>query len=371
MARRGARGDRAVFMIERAPNAVVDWEIAERVGLLVAGDGPEDGWVRQQEVDRASDETVALVRDYTRLEPRGEIPRPEAIDRSEWVRVNLAAIRSAAAGLEARLAGSLDVPGPLGPAVRAATRFATGAEAGLAIGYLGRRVLGQYDVALIGPARPPRLLFVAPNLTEAERRLGGPERETFLRWIAMHEATHALQFEAVPWLREHVGGMVERLLESASLRPGLRDLGGAARRALSDPRQLADSLREGGLVGLLAGPRQLEILRRVQATMTVIEGYSEHVMDAIGRELDPSYARLRRLADAQRERQSLLDAIVGRILGLDMKLRQYRLGKSFADRVADEAGIEGLNEVWRGPEALPTSAELERPGLWLRRVKRA
>ncbi|HYU61353.1 MAG TPA: zinc-dependent metalloprotease [Solirubrobacterales bacterium] len=349
----------------------VDWGTAERVGLLVAGEGPQRSWVRQEDVDRASDETVALVRDYTHLEPRGEIPRPEAIDRREWVRVNLAAIRHSAAELEGRLAASLDAPGPLGPAARAAAGLATGVEAGLAIGYMGRRVLGQYEVALIGPARPSRLLFVAPNLTEAEDRLGGPDRDLFLRWIAMHEATHALQFEAVPWLRDHVGGMVERLLRGASLRPELRDLGAAARRALADPRRLAESLRESGLVGILAGPRQLELVRSVQATMTVIEGYSEHVMDAIGERLDPSYARLRRLADAQRERQSLLDSIVARLLGLDMKLRQYQLGKRFADRVAEQAGIEGLNEVWRSADALPDSSELERPELWLRRVAAA
>jgi coenzyme F420 biosynthesis associated uncharacterized protein len=353
---------------ESSGRGFVDWGVAERVGVLIAGEGPERDWVRQEEVDRASDETVGLVRDYTRLEPRGELPRPEAIDRREWVRVNLAAIRSAAGELETRLAGSLDAPGPLGPVARAGAGLATGAEAGLAIGYMGRRVLGQYDVALIGPARPSRLLFVAPNLTEAETRLGGPDRALFLRWIAMHEATHALQFEAVPWLRDHIGGMVERLLRTASLRPELRDLGAAARRALADPRRLADSLREGGLVGVLAGPRQLELMRAVQATMTVIEGYSEHVMDAIGERLDPSYARLRRLADAQRERQSLLDSIVGRLLGLDMKLRQYRLGKQFADRVAEQGGIEALNEVWRAPETLPDGAELEHPDRWLGRV---
>jgi coenzyme F420 biosynthesis associated uncharacterized protein len=352
---------------DQGRTGVVDWGFAERVGVLVAGDGPERDWVRQDEVDRASEETIGLVREYTRLEPAGELPHPEAIDRREWVRTNLAAIRDVVAGVEHRLAGSLEAPGPLGSIARTATSFATGGEAGLAVGYLGRRVLGQYDLALIGPMRPARLLFVAPNLTEAEQRLGSDDRELFLRWIAMHETTHALQFEAVPWLRDHMGTMVERLLETASLRPELRDLGAAA-RALSDPRRLAESFREGGLVGLLAGPRQLELMRAVQATMTVIEGYCEHVMDAIGDQLDPSYARLRRLADARRERQSPLDAIVGRLLGLDVKLRQYKLGKRFADAVAAEAGIEGLNLVWRSPEALPSSSELERPEDWLGRV---
>jgi coenzyme F420 biosynthesis associated uncharacterized protein len=350
---------------------VVDWGLAERVGLLVAGSGERSDRVRQVEIDAASEDAVELVRDYTRLEPEGEIPRPEAVGRPEWVRANLAMIRAASADVERRLGESLDAPGPLGPAARAAVGFAAGTEAGLGIGYVGRRVLGQYDVALIGPPRPPRLLFVAPNLTEAQRRLGLANRDPFLRWIVLHEATHAVQFGAVPWLRGHIGGMVQRLLRDASVRPNLRDLAGAARSMLTapDPRRVVDALRERGLVGLLAGPRQLAQIREIQATMTIIEGYSEHVMDAIGERLDPEYARLRELADARRESQGTLDAIIGWLLGLDMKLRQYRIGKRFADTVAAREGIEGLNEVWRGPDALPRPAELDEPERWLRRVR--
>jgi coenzyme F420 biosynthesis associated uncharacterized protein len=352
------------------PEGLVDWGLAERVGLLVAGDGPREDRVGQGELDVATAETVELVRDYTRLDPVGELPSPEAVGRPDWLRANLAAIRGASGELEGRLASSLEIPGPLGPFARAAAGAAAGAEAGLALGYLARRVLGQYDVALVGPARPPRLLFVAPNLAEAHRRLGSPPRGLLLRWIAMHEATHAIQFEAVPWLRDHIGGTIERLLRDAWLRPELRDLREAARRLLSppDPRRIAQALADGGLVGLLAGPRHLGLIRSLQATMTVIEGYSEHVMDAIGKRLDPAYARLRELADAQRERQSALDALVGRLLGLDMKLRQYRVGKRFADAVAEQVGIEGLNEVWREPDALPGPRELERPERWLGRV---
>jgi coenzyme F420 biosynthesis associated uncharacterized protein len=348
----------------------VDWGLAERVGLTVAGDGRQEGLVRQDEIYEASEAALELVCGYTGLEPAGDVPRPEAVGRDEWVRANLATIRHASAELEARVADSLDAPGPLGPAARRGAGIAAGAEAGLGIGYMGRRVLGQYDVALIGPPRPPRLLFVAPNLTEAQRRLGIADRDLFLHWIALHEATHAVQFGAVPWLREHIGGMVERLLRTASVRPDLRDLAEAARSLLSarQPRRLAEAVRDRGLVGLLAGPRQLEQIRELQATMTLIEGYSEHVMDAIGEQLDPAYARLRQLADARREQQGRLEAIVAWLLGLDMKLRQYRAGKRFADAVAERAGIEGLNEVWREPAALPSAAELEVPELWIRRV---
>jgi coenzyme F420 biosynthesis associated uncharacterized protein len=351
----------------------VDWGLAERVGLMIAGDGEEGDRVRQIEIDEASEDAVELVRDYTGFEPEGDLPRPEVVGRAEWVRANLATIRDASAELEGRVAESLDAPGPLGPAARAAVGVAAGAEAGLGIGYVGRRVLGQYDVALIGPPRPPRLLFVAPNLTDAQRRLGLANRDLFLRWIALHETTHAVQFGAVPWLRDHIGGMVERLLREASVRPELRDVGKAARGLLAsaDPSRVVEALREQGLVGLLAGPRRLAQIRELQATMTIVEGYCEHVMDAIGDRLDPEYARLRELADARRESRGRLDAIIAWLLGLDMKLRQYRVGKRFADSVAERDGIEGLNEVWRAPEALPRAAELDEPELWIRRVREA
>jgi coenzyme F420 biosynthesis associated uncharacterized protein len=349
----------------------VDWGLAERIGLMVAGDGAEIHAVRQVELDEASEDAVELVRDYTGLEPEGDLPRPEAIGRPEWVRANLATIRDASRDLEGRVAEALDAPGPLGPAARGALGLAVGTEAGVAIGYVGRRVLGQYDVALIGSPRPPRLLFVAPNLTEAQQRLGLANRGPFLRWIALHETTHAVQFGAVPWLRDHIGGMVERLLDDSSVRPNLRDLGKAARGLLSasEPSRVVEALRERGLVGLLAGPRQLAQIRELQATMTIVEGYCEHVMDAIGDQLDPEYARLRELADARRESRGRLDAIIAWLLGLDMKLRQYKVGKRFADAVAERHGIEGLNEVWRSPEALPRAAELDRPELWMQRVR--
>jgi coenzyme F420 biosynthesis associated uncharacterized protein len=349
----------------------VDWGLAERVGVLVAGGGRREDLARQDEIEAASAEAVERVRAYTGLEPAGELPHPEAVGRSHWVRANLATIRHASADLEERVAASLNAPGPLGPAARAAAGIAAGTEAGLGIGYLGRRVLGQYDVALIGPDRPARLLFVAQNLAEAQRRMGVGDRELFLRWIALHEATHAVQFGAVPWLRDHIAGLVERLLDAASVRPDLGELGAAARKLLTDPRprRVLDELRERGLVGLLAGPRQLAQIRELQAAMTVIEGYAEHVMDAIGKRLDPEYARLRELADARRENQGRLDAIVAWLLGLDVKLRQYRVGKRFADAVAERDGIAGLNEVWRGPEGLPDAAELEDPERWMQRVR--
>ncbi len=59
--------------------------------------------------------------------------------------------------------------------------------------------------------------------------------------------------------------------------------------------------------------------------------------------------------------------MLARLLGLDLKMRQYELGRGFCDEVAREGGAEALNRVWAGPEALPSLDELERPANWLAR----
>jgi coenzyme F420 biosynthesis associated uncharacterized protein len=353
----------------RGQPSLVDWGLAERLAVAIAGTGGEHDGVGQVEIDGAADRAVSLVVEYTQMEPRGELPRPEVVDRSEWIRANLAAFRGMSGDLERRLADSIRLPEPFRGVTRALAGTVGGAEVGLVLGYVARKVLGQYDLAVIGPTRTPRLLFVSANLAQAHRRLGG-DREVFVHWIALHEATHAVQFASVPWLREHLGGMVEELLEGATLGTDLSALRAALRRTLQrpDPRRLARQLREEGLVQLLSGPRQAALIRRLQAAMAVIEGHAEHVMDAIGTRLDPGYARLRDALEAEREQRSAIDVIVIRLLGLDMKLRQYRLGKRFADSVAERSGIEGLNQVWRDPGSLPEPEELREPDRWMARV---
>jgi coenzyme F420 biosynthesis associated uncharacterized protein len=128
--------------------------------------------------------------------------------------------------------------------------------------------------------------------------------------------------------------------------------------------------REGGLVALVASEEQRALIERVQAVMTLLEGYSEHVMDAVGAELLPSLPQLRAAMDRRRRTRPAAERLLQRIIGLDLKLRQYEVGKRFCDGVVADAGIEGLNEAWRSPEALPEPRELRDPAGWLARTRR-
>ena len=127
-------------------------------------------------------------------------------------------------------------------------------------------------------------------------------------------------------------------------------------------------IREGGLVALVQTREQRRIFDSVQAVMSVIEGYSEHTMDAVGERVLPEYEGLREAMDRRRRSRSAPERVLQRLLGLDLKMRQYELGKSFCDAVASQHGIGVLNRVWEAPESLPTMAELSDPAAWVTRV---
>jgi coenzyme F420 biosynthesis associated uncharacterized protein len=343
---------------------IVDWSLAERVAVALAGSAP--GWSGSEDELRAESERSAkLVRGYTGLKPKAALPSAELVDRAAWARVNIESFRHLSGRVEEHLRGRLSEGEKGGGLQRTLVGAATGAEIGLALGYLSQRVIGQYDVALIGPARAPRLLFVGPNLSAARNRLG-VDRDLFLSWVALHETTHAVHFASVPWLREHIGAIAEELFEKAAVEVKPGEL--ISRLVHMNPRELIRSATSGELATLLWPEPQRRLVERWTAMMTMVEGYAEHVMDAVGDSLDPGYADLRRALDRDRERRGLLDSIVSKLLGLEMKLAQYRRGKAFADEVVKAHGIRTLNRAWRDPDSLPRPEELDSPSEWVERV---
>jgi coenzyme F420 biosynthesis associated uncharacterized protein len=227
-------------------------------------------------------------------------------------------------------------------------------------------VLGQYELSLIQAETTPRLLFVAPNLGRAVEHLG-VDRDSFLDWIVFHELTHALQFAGAPWLRGYLGGLLEEYLETVDVRITSGSAGGLP--SLPSIPALVERFRAGGLAALVQTREQRAIMDRVQATMAVIEGYAEHVMDAVGAQALPHYDGLRDAMDRRRQSLSTPERLLHKLLGLDMKMRQYEEGKAFSDAVVAERDIATLNRVWESAEALPDLAELRNPEAWLARIE--
>ena len=246
-----------------------------------------------------------------------------------------------------------------------ATGATLAAEAGLVIGYMSQRVLGQYELSLLQPDGVPRLLFVAPNLENAVTALG-VDRDSFLDWIVFHELTHALQFVGAPWLRGHLGGLLEQYLSTVDVRIERGAAGGLP--SLPNIPRLVDRFREGGLAALVQNSSQRAIMDQVQATMAVVEGYAEHVMDAVGEQALPHYEGLRSAMERRRANRSAPERVLHKLLGLDLKMRQYEEGKAFCDAVVADRDVETLNRVWESAAALPDLAEIRDHRAWLARV---
>lgn len=216
-----------------------------------------------------------------------------------------------------------------------------------------------------GPGAVGRLLLVAPNVVHVERELEVNPWD-FRLWVCLHEETHRVQFTAVPWLRDHLRGEIESFLNHTDLDPTVM---------LSQLRQVVEQVgrigrgdEEVSILDLLQTPAQREILDRLTAVMSLLEGHADVVMDGVGPEVVPSVATIRERFQRRRGGGSWLDQFLKRILGLDAKLRQYRDGAAFVRAVVADVGQEGFNQVWASPDHLPTRGEITNPRAWVRRV---
>ena len=343
---------------------MVEWGLARQIAALAAGRGTEEAPPFDAAV--LSAETEGPVAGYTRLALARPTPPAEGVSRAEWAAVNLVPLQHILDPVAARLDERLErSAGPFSGALKMGASATLAAEAGLVMGYLSGRVLGQYDVSLLGADTDPRLLFVGPNLAGAVRELD-VDAEAFGRWICAHELTHVFQFQGVPWLREHMSGLMRRYVATLEVRIENGSAGGLP--SLPDPAKLVEAFRGGGLAALVQDPEQRALMGEIQAAMSVVEGYAEHVMDAIAPEVIPGHERLREAMTRRRNSRTAPQRIIERLLGFDVKLRQYEQGKRWADAVASEAGIEGLNRVWLSADALPSGRELQHPKLWLDRA---
>ena len=256
---------------------------------------------------------------------------------------------------------------PMAPVSRAVT----GAQLGTLLGWMASRVLGQYDLLLIEEERPEDqdiVYFVGPNIIGLEKRFGFPPRE-FRLWLALHEVTHRLQFTGVPWMRPHFLSLVEGCFVNVD--PDPKRFLEALKRAVDEVRAGRSPLADGGLVALLAGPEQKAMLDQVAGLMSLLEGHGDVTMDRAGADLVPSADRFGRVLRQRRAEAKGASRLLRQLVGLEAKLKQYEQGERFIEAVEAEGGSELLDHVWRGPEWLPSLAEIRAPHAWIDRVRTA
>jgi coenzyme F420 biosynthesis associated uncharacterized protein len=355
---------------------MIDWDVAIATGVRWVRPGPQISIAEARnavtELRDLADAVQEPVRELTGLHSPETAGQVAVVDRPGWIRANVDGFRVVLDPLVSRLAERGSVPAP-GSVVTAVGSRVTGMQAGLILAYLASRVLGQYELFLPpddtqagGTAPAGRLTLVAPNIVMVERELDVDPHD-FRRWVCLHEETHRTQFTAVPWLRGYVQEQMTDFLLASELDPAaiLKRVRAAADAVAGAVRGADDS---ESLIEAIQTPQQREILDRLTCVMTLVEGHGDYVMDAVGPRVVPSVAQIRERFNARRGTAGRMEKAIRRILGIDLKMKQYAQGSRFVRTVVDEAGMAVFNRVWTSPETLPTTAELSAPHAWLDRV---
>jgi coenzyme F420 biosynthesis associated uncharacterized protein len=379
---------------------MVDWNLAVATAQRLTRPGPEvsrdEARAIVAELRAHALESEAHVRAFTRMYGDAEAPPHGTpvliVDRAGWVKANVAGFREVMKPLLGKMQ-SRRPSGPGGVVLGTVGGKVTGVEVGMLLSFLSSRVLGQYETFApptrelpAGPAKPGpgesrsgRLLLVAPNIVQVERELDVDPHD-FRLWVCLHEETHRTQFSAVPWLRDHIEGEIQSFLGETELdastvieriREAVQSFAGGGTKD-EDGDKSADKARDEdgrSLVDLVQTPSQREILARLTAVMSLLEGHADFVMDGVGPEVVPTVAEIREKFSQRRANGAgRLDQALRRLLGLDAKMRQYRDGERFVRAVVDQVGMDGFNRVWTSPNTLPTKSEIAKPAEWVARV---
>ena len=352
--------------------ALFDWERVQDMANRTSGRMPiSNPWVARklrssyEEMVQTAEGPIAA---YTGTDLPSAGTSVQVVNRREWIAANVANFRYLFEPVE-EIYSEVGSRGSIVPGMAQLSQLAVSSQIGLLLGYLSQRVLGQYDMSLLGkePITTGKLYFVEQNIESIARSLEIPGEE-FRLWIVLHESTHAHEFECFPWLRDYMNHTLRAYLDCI-LQEVRRSSSGSGLGATLLPR-MVENLRSGrSILESVMTPRQQEYMNHMQALMCLLEGYSNHVMNSVGRQVMPHYQEIKKAMDSRQKERSQAEKLFLKLTGLSMKMEQYRLGEQFVDRVVEARGIQFVNRAYDGPDSLPTMDEVLHPERWIARIE--
>jgi coenzyme F420 biosynthesis associated uncharacterized protein len=353
---------------ERGPARLIDWQQARRFALRVSQweqAGIPDRAARRAQYTRLVEQSEPLIAEYLGVQLPQPINRVYVVDRREWLEANFNSFEVLFAPVEELYTRVGARQSALAASFGQLNGVLIGSQMGVLLGFLARRVLGQYDLSLLSPDPQVRgsLYFVEPNIARVQTQLGLSD-EDFRLWIALHECTHVFEFEAYPWVRPYFNSLLRQFLDQLSTQ--FEALGVGLPQLLG---RLVGG-RESGKhwIERMLTPEQQRIFDQLQALMSLVEGYSNHIMNAIGGRLLPSFEQIEQRIQQRQQNRPLIEELFNRITGMDLKLAQYQQGEAFVNAVAQARGVAFVNRVWDRHENLPTMAEIREPQKWIARM---
>jgi putative hydrolase len=244
-----------------------------------------------------------------------------------------------------------------------------GGWAGSMIGMLSHRALGQYDLPLPLTGEP-ELLFVDRNVDAFAAEWSLPADE--LRYaLALREVVHGAQ-RTVPWVRERLVGLASAYVDGYEMQGNpLEDLlGGLDPLDPASAEAIGQRVDANAVLGALRSERQQPLLEALQRYVSVLEGYTDVVVERLGARMVTSHTQIDEALRRHRLERGEANAFVERLLGLELDRTHYDTGLAFCRGVIERSDgeLDQLNRLWSDERTLPTPSELTAPGLWLARI---
>lgn len=351
-----------------AEAGLIDWNAVRRTAVQVSqtAQAPvRNRAVAREQYTEMVRRSEPLIARYLKVDLPEPIQRIVVMDRREWLEANITNFTGLFQFIEELYQRNAN-PKTVGQTVAAnINRRVMSAQVGVLLGVLARKVLGQYDLSLLAPEPTGgALYFVEPNIDRIQRSLD-LDAHDFRLWIALHETTHAYEFEAYPWVREHFNSLLRRYFDTVNEQ--LQGFKGGIGPVLS---RLFENMSKGQhWMEALQTPTQRALFNELQALMSLVEGYSNHIMNAIGQQVLPNFHEIERRIEERKGTRPLAEQLFNRITGMDLKMAQYQQGQQFVDTVVQRRGIDFATKAWQRAENLPTMDEIRAPEQWIRRME--
>jgi coenzyme F420 biosynthesis associated uncharacterized protein len=358
---------REIHNVLRNSTKPVDWNLAEQISEAVSGAGlysPRPAGADLEEFQQACRIAELAVTGNSGLGPVRGVTHVRLLWRPQWAKLNLDALKPITERLASRLShGSFspDQPAQFRTVLDAVGPLVMGAQFGLIFGYLSHKALGLWDFCL-PRGQAGRLYFNYPNIVEVEEELAVDPKQ-FRMWLAIHEVSHELHFQAVGWARPYLTGLVEQYIDAAEL-----DSSELATKlqTLTDPQELAFIMqRPEDLLPMLRTPVQSLIAEKIECFLGLVEGYSDWITQRASVSMVDEFDKIREGMSRRLAERSSPERMLEKLFGIELSLQTRRASERFIAAIVDAGRIDVL---WSKVENLPSLEELSQPERWISRV---
>lgn len=347
----------------------VNWDMAKQHARQVLSMG-EDPSVTSTQVGAVRD--AAALADLW-LDPVTVFERPsfgvEAWAKAEWVENSFVTWKDIAGPVAEEVSAAMtssiqqQLPEEMAGMLGGGNLFAGlggmmfGMQMGQAIGKLAEEVVSSTDIGI--PLAQGRSALLPAGIAAFGEGLEIPAQEVML-YLAVREAALIRLHKTNPWLREDIIDLITRF--SRGIRVDIERMQQAANDIgfdPSNPEAMMDAFAGDMFKPQLTEDQQLA-LDRLETLLALIEGWVSLITEQATKNL-PMAPQLAETMARRRATGGPAEHAFSQLVGLELRPRKMREALAFWRHYEENHGFEARDQLWEGPETLPTGEDLEDP----------